>query len=417
VLLLLLPIALGLLVLSVLGLAGVGPLTDERRGERTGLLGAVGPAVGLLASLILVAVSVLGTVVAVGVPSGDGEEDRGSGPRSEAATPATPPTTERRPARATVPRAGGETVPGVVPEVTLEPIDPSQFPTAYAAIGRLDSGSVLQVRARGFEPFGTGVAEQCARTRAGHRCFNQLPVQFGEDGEARFQYAVTARARGGVRGGCRVGAPPCTVVVRAVGDDRRAQLVTVFGARLPRPGRILVSQTTDLSRDGEVVTVRVRDYPPNVEVAAALCVAPGVGASACGAPGPSAPIFVGPDGRGRARLTVRPGPVGIAGASCGRDDPCGISVGSPDVFARAPVVPITFAGPPGAAYDPTRLLVGLALAVLLAAIAAWLIMRTDWSAVGEADAPEIDDVDYADLDAIIAALPPEELEEDALATR
>ena len=38
----------------------------------------------------------------------------------------------------------------------------------------------------------------------------------------------------------------------------------------------------------------------------------------------------------------------------------------------------------------------------------WLIKRTDWSAVGEAAAPEIDDAEYADLDAIIAALPPEE---------
>ena len=36
------------------------------------------------------------------------------------------------------------------------------------------------------------------------------------------------------------------------------------------------------------------------------------------------------------------------------------------------------------------------------------IVRADWSAVGEAAAPEIDDAEYADLDAIIAALPPEE---------
>jgi hypothetical protein len=78
------------------------------------------------------------------------------------------------------------------------------------------------------------------------------------------------------------------------------------------------------------------------------------------------------------------------------------------VFARAPVVPITFAAPPGAAYDPTRLALGLALASILVAIAAWLILRSDWSAVGEAAAPEIDDAEYADLDAIIAALPPEE---------
>jgi hypothetical protein len=69
---------------------------------------------------------------------------------------------------------------------------------------------------------------------------------------------------------------------------------------------------------------------------------------------------------------------------------------------------VTFATPPGAEYDAGRLVLGLGVAVLLVAIAAGLIFRTDWSAVGEAAAPEIDDVDYADLDAIIAALPPEE---------
>ena len=75
------------------------------------------------------------------------------------------------------------------------------------------------------------------------------------------------------------------------------------------------------------------------------------------------------------------------------------------------LTPISFADPPGAAYDPGRLALGLALAALLLAVAGGLILRSDWSAVGEAAAPEIDDVDYADLDAIIAALPPEEDDE------
>ena len=75
------------------------------------------------------------------------------------------------------------------------------------------------------------------------------------------------------------------------------------------------------------------------------------------------------------------------------------------MFARAPVVPISFAAPPGATYDSTRLVIGLGFALLLLAIAAALLRRTDWSPVGEAAAPEIDDAEYADLDAIIAALP------------
>ena len=40
--------------------------------------------------------------------------------------------------------------------------------------------------------------------------------------------------------------------------------------------------------------------------------------------------------------------------------------------------------------------------------------RTDWAPVGEVAAPEIDEAAYADLDAIIAALPPEELEDATL---
>ena len=139
-----------------------------------------------------------------------------------------------------------------------------------------------------------------------------------------------------------------------------------------------------------------------------LCFAPDAVGARCGAPGPVVPLFVGADGSGATKLVIEPGPVGSDRAPCSRGDDCGISVASDDVFARAPVVPITFAAPPGADYDSTRLALGLGLAAVLVAIATVVIRRTDWSAVGEAAAPEIDDAEYADLDAIIAALPPEE---------
>ena len=93
---------------------------------------------------------------------------------------------------------------------------------------------------------------------------------------------------------------------------------------------------------------------------------------------------------------------------CFRGDDCGISVASDSVFARAPVVPISFEGPLGARYNTSRLVIWLTLALVLLAGAAALIRRTDWAAVGEAMAPEIDHAEYADLDAIIAALPPED---------
>ena len=98
--------------------------------------------------------------------------------------------------------------------------------------------------------------------------------------------------------------------------------------------------------------------------------------------------------------------MGTDGAPCFRGDDCGVSVVSETVFARAPVARISFAAPPGASYDTMRLLIGLGLALLLLVVAAVLLRRTDWSPIGEAAAPEIDDAEYADLDAIIAALPP-----------
>jgi hypothetical protein len=59
---------------------------------------------------------------------------------------------------------------------------------------------------------------------------------------------------------------------------------------------------------------------------------------------------------------------------------------------------------PGAAYDPMRIGIGLGIATILLLVALFFVRRTDWSAVGEAAAPEIDEAEYADLDAIVAEL-------------
>ena len=240
-------------------------------------------------------------------------------------------------------------------------------------------------------------------------------MQFDAGGEARFQYLVSNDflAPEPVPGRCRASTTPCTIEVRSVANESeaaRGEIQTIFGDALPPAGRITVTPATELSLDGRQVTVKVRDYPPGVEVTAMLCAAPAATGASCGAPGPTAPLVVGPDGTGTTGLFIRPGPVGAVGAACLRGDDCGVSVSSDDVFARAPVVPITFAAPPGADYDPTRLALGLGIAAFLALLASVLIRRTDWAPVGEAAAPEIDDAEYADLDAIIAALPPEESE-------
>lgn len=291
--------------------------------------------------------------------------------------------------------------------VTIEAHDDEHFPSSYDVADRLAPATVLRIRATGFEPFVEGFAQQCGSGTT-TRCGNLIPVQFDADGEARFQYLVTDRfVRGEVPGRCRSGAAPCTIVVADVHGRRRGEIQSVFGGPVAPPGRITVRPATDLSLAGQTVTVRVREFPPGTRLRATVCAAPDAFGRRCGRPGPSAPLVVGSDGTGRTDLRIEPGPVGRELASCERGDECGVSVASDAVFARAPVVPISFAAPPGAAYDPTRLVVGLALAALLLLVGCGLIWRTDWSAVGEAAAPEIDDAEYADLDAIIAALPPE----------
>lgn len=295
------------------------------------------------------------------------------------------------------------------PEVTIEADDDASFPTSYDVVDALTPGTVLRIRVVGFEPFARARVEQCA-TSGTRQCGNALPVQLDENGRAFFQYLVTDDfvAAQPVPGGCRADAAPCTIVVSAVVGRNRGEIQSVFFDTIPAPGRIDVTPSRDLSLDGETVTVTVHDYPPGVTVTAMLCAAPDATGPRCGAPGPTATLVVGADGTGQARLVIEPGRVGERRASCRRGNDCGVSVASDAVFARAPVVPISFAAPPGADYDSARLAFGLVLAVLLVAIAAGLILRTDWSPVGEAAAPEIDDAEYADLDAIIAALPPEE---------
>ena len=412
-LLLVVPFAVALVALSVLGFAGIGPLTDERRAARDGSMRALGPAVGLLLGIVLLVATVIASVVVLGV----GGRDSGSGKRAvtsstaatteptsvaSADTPGT--TTASRPAARRVLRP---IIAGRV--VTIEADGGETFPVSYDVADGLGPATVLRIRVTGFEPFAGAIAEQCAESRS-ELCGNALPVQFDADGAAEFQYLVTDDFLGAlpVPGRCRANAVPCTVVVRAVIGGRQGQIQTVFGDTVPPAGHISVTPAFGLSLEGETVTVEVTDYPPGAELNAMLCAAPDAAGARCGTPGPTAPLKVGRDGTGQTDLVITPGLVGAERSPCFRGDDCGVSVASADVFARAPVVPISFAAPPGAAYDPTRLVIGLGIALVLLAIAVALLRRTDWSPVGEAAAPEIDDAEYADLDAIIAALPPVE---------
>jgi len=282
------------------------------------------------------------------------------------------------------------------------------FPPVYQVIDRLEPEAVLRVWVHGFEAHAQAHVTQCVHART-VACGNRFPVQFDSDGQAFFQYQIRDDFNPVVNdaGGCRAHAARCTLVVEATPGKQRAEIDTIFADDEPEPGVIRVQPSSGLS-DGQRVVVDVAGYPPGVGVTAALCAAPDVtGSRRCGAPGPSAPLVVGADGTGSTTLIIDGAPVGSQHVECGRDVPCGISVTSPTVFARARVRPISFAPPSPAVYDGTRVAIGIAAAVVLLGLAVWFIRGTDWSPVGEAAAPEIDAAEYADLDAMIAALPPE----------
>ncbi len=302
--------------------------------------------------------------------------------------------------------------PGVTDTVSDGgPVDDLSFPTGYDALDRLDPITVVEVRVSGFSRFAVGRAVQCVTT-VDTVCANEIPVQFAEDGTAAFQYLVTDHfTPEAEQGRCRALAAPCSIVVEETDGDDRAERHTVFAdpSPSPPPGTIRVEPRTGLD-DGDTVSVDVTDFPPGSELAVTTCAAPhATGGSHCDDPTTAAQIRVGPDGRGSTTVTVRSGAVGTEGVRCGgrHPRPCGISVWSPGRWPRAPVVPLEFARPPGPRYDATRLGAGLATAVVFIVVAGWLARRTDWSAIGEVAAPEIDDASYPDLDAIVAALPPE----------
>ncbi len=300
-LLVLIPFALVLVVLSVLGLAGIGLLGDERRAERSGAAGALGPVVGLLIGGGMLVLAVAGAFALVGLGGGDESDERHRETGTAAASDST--------SRATTPEHPETRAPTLGAAVRIEADAGATFPVSYDVADRLAPDTVLPIHVVGFGPFAAAVAEQCAPSLS-RRCENQIAVQFDADGEAHFQYLVSdefleAQA---IPGRCRADAAPCTIVVRTADGERRGSIQTIFVDAIPVAGRIEVTPSTGLSLDGERVTVTVHDYPPGGEVAAMLCAAPDATGSRCGAPGPTARIAVGADGTAAPSSWSRPDP-------------------------------------------------------------------------------------------------------------
>jgi hypothetical protein len=384
--------------------AGLGPLVlrDGRRAEpRSG----VGPLVLIAGVGGVVVVALLGGGLLVGV---GGRDDSGSDTRADSqpvptSAPSAPSSTSTStsvpattvatsPASAVDPRLSPRSGSDVLGEHVLLRArrgDGREVDLTTQAVGELRSDTVLQVRVEGFPEHATARASQCV----GSACANPLPVQFDADGVASFQYLVSDDFLGTGAAACRLGDPSCTIVVETTDGDDRAELVTLFDDALPDPGRITVVPQREVL-EGQLVTVEVDAFRPGVTLVATLCTA----ADRCRRIS-GATVTVGSDGRGRSEVEL-PG--------CDGRRRCSLGVTSDDGFARSDRVILTFAAAPGADYDARRLAAGLAIAIALLAAAAGVLRRSDWSPIGEEAAPEIDEAEYADLDAIIAMLPPEE---------
>lgn len=272
-------------------------------------------------------------------------------------------------------------------EVTLVYEDPDEI-VAPVIIDRLDPTTLLTIDASGYEPDTTGSIRQCT-AGAARECRSPLAVRFDDTGRAVFQYLVTDQ------GACRLADDRCTLELTV---GRRSTVVdTVFVDAAPPPGRIEVVPNRDL-HVGDVVDVRASGFAPGATLTATICVAPATSGPRCGAPAPTLALVADTDGAASGRLALDVAAVGSSRVACARISQCHVVIADDGVGVRAPPVPLDFSGRPGAAYDGSRVIVGIALAFAVLAAAAWVMIRADWSPPAEADGTAIDDAAYADLD-------------------
>ena len=306
-----------------------------------------------------------------------------------AAEPAPPPATDVAP----VTSIGGVPVRPVAMVATAG----GEFP-APSVVDELVDGTVLRVVALGFSAQGSGRVEQCviAAGRLGS-CGNSFPVEFDQNGNARFQYLVTATfLPTGLSAPADCTSPLLTCAVRLVAGSRSAVAGTVFGAAFSRGVVTIMPEPTALE-DGSVITVRAHGLAPDTIARVVVCAAPAIsGRERCGAPGPHARLRVDSEGRGSARLTIRGTRVGDREVECNQDVECGVSVTSATGTPLVQVVGISFSRGPGASYQGSRLVFGLAAAAVLVLFALYLFRTTDWRKPTEADTPALDAATFLD---------------------
>jgi hypothetical protein len=388
VLVLLLLIVVGA-ILAIVGLVGFGPLATERGRERAEERAGCGVLVLAAPAVVVVLVVLLGAMAGL---RGEGHEDEtGVGldrdDRNDLDEPAAP--------------AAPTVVAGPVDSDALGPI--VQVTGGGGAVGGLRADTVLRVQVDDLSPFDRARAMQCVGTM----CGNVVPVQLDGAGRATFEYLVTDRfVPAAEEGRCRLDATSCSLVVEAIDGDARASIQTLFVDQLPEPGSVAVQPSTGLAPRQEVA-VRLSGFVPGAAIQLSVCAAPASsGLDRCSDVGDT---VLGRTGGGTASVRV-PATVGRDRVECVSTG-CVLQVRSTSSFARAPASVLRYALPDPVDYDGRRLLAGVVVAALLLGLAAFFVLRTDWSPIGEAAAPEIDEAEYADLDALVEAMPPEDDDE------
>jgi hypothetical protein len=222
---------------------------------------------------------------------------------------------------------------------------------------------VLDVAVSDGEPDARGHVSQCRRAPNGFiACTNRYPVQFGDRGDARFQYRLVDPGR------CSA-TDACVLVVTDDDGARRAIARLVFNDEAPPPPTVSVTAPGPVVQ-GDDVRIDVGGAPPAASVQVAYC-----------DPRCAAPTRVIADANGNASVTIK------VGAPCAE---CRIAV---IAGVHETSVDVPFAAAPRPRYDPRRIAVCAAVALALSIIAGRVWRSTDWAPPSEAATPELDAID------------------------
>jgi hypothetical protein len=248
--------------------------------------------------------------------------------------------------------------------LTASAVDDEGSPPA-PIVDRLVGDDVLDVAVSDGEADARGHVTQCRRTPYGFTgCINRYPVQFGDRGDARFQYRLVDPGRCAATDAC--------VLVVADGDGdgaRRAVARLVFNEAAPPPPIVSITTPGPVVQ-GDEVRVDIVGAPPAADVQVAYC-----------RPRCAATTRVVADADGNASVAIK------VGEPCAE---CRIAV---IVGVHEASVDVPFAAAPRPRYDPRRVAVAAVVALALLIIAGRIWRSTDWAPPSEAATPELDAID------------------------